>query len=534
MMQKIQRFGGAMFTPVMLFAFAGVVVGLGTLFTTPAIMGPLAGEETVWYRVWNVVLSGGWTVFNQLPLLFAVALPVGLARKQQARCCMEALVAYLTFNYFVSQILVYWGADLGVDFAQEVGQASGLALIGGIKTLDMGMLGALLVAGVVVALHNRLFDTKLPEWLGVFSGSTFVYMVSFLAMLPLAVLAVLVWPHVQAGMRVLQGLIVGAGTAGVGVYVFLERALIPFGLHHLLYAPIYYDSVVVEGGIYAAWANALPQLAATTAPLREVAPWAALTATGWSKIFGVPGIAAAFYATARPQNRKRLLALLVPVTLTAVLCGVTEPIEFTFLFVAPQLYLVHAVLAALLSSVMNLFGVVGVFSGGLIEMSSFNFIPLASSHGGTYLVALAIGLCFTAVYFLVFRWLILRFDFMTPGRGPDDEVRLHDKGDYQRKRATVRPVGVSAGSLEIVRLLGGAANIVGVTSCVTRLRVDVRDPALVAPEKDFCALDPVRAVFRRGRAVQVIVGMNVTEICEQVNALLEDDDAAACEKGVQP
>ena len=323
MMQKIQKFGGAMFTPVLLFAFAGVIVGIGTLCTTEVIMGPIAAEGTAWHNVWSVILAGGWTVFNQLPLLFAVALPIGLAKKQSGRCCMEVLVSYLTFNYFINAILTAWGPQLGVDFTAEVGNASGLAMIGGIKTLDMGMVGALIISGVVIALHNRFFDTELPEWLGVFSGSTFVYMVAFLVMIPCAVLSVLVWPKVQMGMHVFQGLIISAGTAGVTVFVFLERLLIPFGLHHLLYAPFYYDNVVVNGGIYAAWAKDLPQLAASTDALKTLAPWGAITATGWSKSFGVPGIAGAFYATAKPKNRKKLLALLIMITFTDILCGVT-------------------------------------------------------------------------------------------------------------------------------------------------------------------------------------------------------------------
>ncbi len=528
MMQRIQRFGGAMFAPVMLFTFAAVVVGLGTLFTTQSLMGPLAADGTVWSDVWNVLLAGGWTVFNQLPILFAVALPIGLAKRQQARCCMESIVTYLTFNYFLNQILSFWGPQLGVDFSAEVGQASGLANLAGIKTLDTGMIGALLVAGIVVALHDRFFDTRLPEWLGVFSGSTFVYMLAFLAMVPLAGVVAVVWPRVQEGMRFLQGAIVSAGTLGVGIYVFLERTLIPFGLHHLLYAPIYYDSVVVDGGIYAAWANALPDLAASTRPLKDLAPWASLTATGWSKLFGVPGIAAAFYVTARPENRKRLLGMLVPVTLTAVLCGVTEPIEFTFLFVAPQLYVVHAVLAALLSATMNLAGVVGVFSGGLIEMSSFNFIPLGASHGGTYLVALGIGLVYMVVYFLVFRWLILRFDFMTPGRGVAGDVRLRSKEDYRRVMDYATPAPSSRElAANLVRLLGGAANIDAATSCVTRLRVGVVDPSLVASEEEFAASPGVRGVVFGGNAVQVIVGMGVTEVCGHVQEMLDAQEANA-------
>ncbi len=342
MMQKIQRFGGAMFTPVLLFAFAGVIIGFGTLFTTEVVMGPIAAEGTVWTRCWNVLLDGGWTVFNQLPLLFCVALPIGLAKKQNARCCMEAVVTYLTFNYFVAAILKGWGPALGVDFSAEVGGTSGLAMIAGIKTLDMGMIGALMISGVTIYLHNRFYDAELPDWLGVFSGSTFVYMISFFVMLPIAILAVLIWPRIQMGIYAFQGFVLTTGAFGVWIFVFLERILIPFGLHHLLYSPFYYDNIVINGGIYAAWAKELPTLASYTGSLRDAAPWAAYTATGYSKIFGCPGIALAFYFTAKKDKRKELLALLIPITLTAILCGVTEPIEFTFLFIAPMLFVVHA------------------------------------------------------------------------------------------------------------------------------------------------------------------------------------------------
>ena len=159
MMQKIQKFGGAMFTPVLLFSFAGVMVGIGTLCTTEAVLGSLAAPTSMWYLIWNVILQGAWCVFNQLPLLFVIGLPIGLAKKQAARCCMEALVLYLTFQYFVSTILEQWGGVFGVDFAAEVGGTSGLTMIANIKTLDMGMFGALLVSGIVIFLHNKYFDT---------------------------------------------------------------------------------------------------------------------------------------------------------------------------------------------------------------------------------------------------------------------------------------------------------------------------------------------------------------------------------------
>ena len=211
MMQKIQRFGGAMFTPVLLFAFAGIMIGVGTLFTTEAIMGSLASTESLWYQCWNIILQGGWTVFNQLPLIFVVGLPIGLAKKQQARCCMEALVLYLTFQYFLSTILSQWGTTFGVDFAAEAGGTSGLTMVANIKTLDMGMIGALMISGIVIFLHNRYFDTELPEWMGTFSGSSFVVIVGFFALLPVAFLSASLWPMVQSGMRAFQGFITGAG-----------------------------------------------------------------------------------------------------------------------------------------------------------------------------------------------------------------------------------------------------------------------------------------------------------------------------------
>lgn len=516
MMQKIQRFGGAMFTPVLLFAFAGITIGIGTLFTTEAIMGSLASVDSMWYQCWNVILQGGWTVFNQLPLLFVVGLPIGLAKKQQARCCMEALVLYLTFQYYLSTILSQWGATFGVDFSAEVGGSSGLTMIASIKTLDMGMIGALLISGIVIFLHNRYFDTELPEWMGTFSGSSFVVIVGFFVLLPVALLSAWLWPMVQMGMRAFQDLISNAGAIGVWVFIFMERILIPFGLHHLLYFPFFYDSAVINGGVYSAFATQLPQLAASSAPLKELAPYAWPTLTGLSKIFGCPGIALAFYATAKDSKKKQIAGLLIPITLTAIFCGVTEPIEFTFLFIAPVLFVIHALLAATLATVAYMFGVVGVLSGGLIEMSALNFIPLMASHWSTYLTLLVIGLIFTGIYFVVFRFLIIKFDFKTPGREDDEDIKFHSKAEFKEKQA-----GNVEGSLaeKILVLLGGKDNIIDVTNCATRLRLNVKDASLVQSDASFKAIG-THGVKVTDKSVQVIIGMKVPSVREDFEQLL--------------
>lgn len=519
MLQKIQRFGGAMFTPVLLFAFAGTTIGIGTLFTTEAIMGGLASPDGMWYQIWNVILQGGWTVFNQLPLIFVVGLPIGLAKKQQARCCMEALVLYLTFQYFLSTILSQWGGTFGVDFAAETGGTSGLTMIASIKTLDMGMIGALMISCIVVFLHNKFFDTELPEWLGTFSGSSFVVIVGFFALLPVAFASAAIWPIVQDGMRAFQGFVAGAGSIGVWVFIFMERILIPFGLHHLMYFPFFYDSVIINGGVYSAWATALPELAASGESLKSLAPWAWPTLTGLSKVFGCPGIALAFYATAKDTKKKQIAGLLIPITLTAIVCGITEPIEFTFLFIAPVLFVVHAVLAATLATVANALGVVGVLSGGLIEMSALNFIPLMASHWSTYLTLLVVGLVFTGIYFIVFRFLILKFDFKTPGREDDEEeIKFHTKADFKEKQAGGNG---KEGSLaeRILEGLGGKDNIVDVTNCATRLRVNVKDEKLVQSDTYFKSIG-THGLKATKTNIQVIVGLKVPSVRDDFESLL--------------
>ncbi len=548
MIAKIQRFGGAMFTPVLLFAFAGIVIGIGTLCTTEVILPTLAVEGTFWYSFWQTILSGGWTVFNQLPLLFCVALPIGLCKTQNARCCMEALVTYLTFNYFVGSMLQYWGGAFGVDyFVEETGGSTGLTEIAGIRTLDMGMLGALMISGVTIYLHDKFYNTELPEWLGVFSGSTFVYMIAFFVMLPIALLACLIWPKVQMGINVFQTVVLNSGAFGVWIFVLLERLLIPFGLHHLLYSPFYYDNLVVPGGIIAFWSKQLPTIAADPSPLKDIAPWAAVTATSYSKVFGCPGIALAFYFTAKPEKREELLGLLIPITLTAIICGVTEPIEFTFLFIAPWLFAVHSFLAACLSTVIYMTGVVGAYTGGLLEMITLNWLPLFATHGTAFLIQIGLGLCGTAVWFVVFYFLIKKFDIKTPGReDEEEEIEFGSKEKFREAHGMAQSIKYDADgnmiveedkggkteieitpdmdkntqlAIKILDGLGGPENIVDVTNCATRLRTNVANPDLVATDKYFKSIG-TSGISKNGNAMQVIVGLKVPQVREKFENVL--------------
>ena len=518
-----------MFAPAMLFSISGLMVGISALATTVDIVGDFAVYGTPWYFFWTIVQRGSWTVFRRLPLLFAIALPIGLAQKQPARCCLEALVAYFAYCFFLSEIIKISGNNLGLQYPSSLAPATGITVIDGIKTLDTGIIGPLAVSAIVVAIHDRFYDAKVPDWLGTFSGSSLVYLISFFAVLGLAIVSAIAVPFIYGATDTLRHALAGVGTPGVGLFVFLERALEPIGLHHLLYMPIYYDNLVVNEGIYATWTNLLPILSHSTRPLNELAPWAGFTATGWVKLFGLPAIAAAFYSTAKPERRAGLKAILSPAVVASVVCGVTEPLEFLFMFTHPGLFLLYAVLSSCLAMTMNFFGIVGIFSGGLMEMAAFNFIPLMRTHAGAYLLALGIGLIFNTVFFVVFRVLIVTLDLKTPGRedhcaksaankraamsttakdsphddGPDDDPENHDHLLAKR----------------VVELLGGVDNIAGATNCATRLRVEVIDPSIVADNASFVEAG-AKGLIVTGKIAQVVIGVSVPRVKEHFDRIM--------------
>lgn len=532
MMQKIQRFGGAMFTPVLLFAFAGIMAGISTLCMNEQMLGNLASADGLWYQIWNIINQGSWTVFNHMPLVFAVGLPIGLAKKQNARACPEALVIYLTFNYFVSTILSQWGPAFGVDFTQAAGSGTGLAMVAGIKTLDMGMMGAIMVAAIVVWLHNRYFDQELPEFLGIFKGSTFIYVLGFFLMIPVAFLSVLISPKVQHGIGALQTFLAGSGAAGVGIYSFLNRILIPTGLHHFVYSPFLYDNVAVNGGIVSYWTQHLAEFAASGVPLKELFPQGGFALYGMEKIFGSIGIALAFYSTAKKEKKKAVAGLLIPITLTAVVAGVTEPLEFTFLFICPPLFALHSVLAGILDMVTYMVGVVGNFAGGLIEAIAINWIPLGAAYPMTYVKQILVGIAFIGIYYVVFRTVILKFDIKTPGREDDDsEVKLFSKADYQEKKGGAKGKNSYAQrAADWLDALGGADNIVDVTNCASGLRLSVKDISLVQDAAVFKATG-AHGLVVKGNAVQVIVGMDVANVRDEFEALLAQESGKSFAAG---
>ncbi|MGL5720926.1 MAG: alpha-glucoside-specific PTS transporter subunit IIBC [Brevinema sp.] len=522
--EAMQRFGAAMFVPVLLFSFSGLLVGLTIVFKSPDIVGSgIANPDGWFYRILTVLEEGGWTVFRNMPLLFCLGMPVGLSKTAPERAVMATVVCFLSFNYFIGSILTFWGSSFGVDFTQAVGGTSGLAMIAGIKTLDTSIIGGILVGFIITQLHNRFYETRLPDYLGVFQGTSFVHMTGFAAMIPLAFLTCLVWPKVQMGINSMQTFLAASGVLGVGIYTFLERILIPTGLHHFIYGPFIFGPAVVPNGIEPYWIENVSRFSQMTEPLKDLFPQGGFALHGNSKVFGSPGLALAIYFCAKPENKKAIAALLIPATLTAIIVGITEPLEFTFLFIAPALFLVHSLLAAALASALYGAGVVGNMGAGLLQFFTTNWIFTWKNHPGMIFAHIAIGLVFTLIWFVVFRYLIVKWNVPTPGRA-DMTVKLFTKKEFEASTApasTTKKGGLSYEDQAAIFLeaLGGVENIESVTNCATRLRVTVKDMAKVEAIESFQA-GGAHGVLKEKQLVQVIVGLSVPQVRSKFESML--------------
>ncbi|WP_019835627.1 alpha-glucoside-specific PTS transporter subunit IIBC [Staphylococcus hominis] len=530
-MNAIKRFGSAMIVPVLMFAFFGIILGFATLFKNPTIMGGLADSHTFWFKFWSVIESGGWVIFNHMEIVFVVGLPISLAKKAPGHAALAALMGYLMFNTFINAILTQWPHTFGANLQKGVENVTGLKAIAGIPTLDTNILGGIIISAIVTWIHNRYYSKKLPEMLGVFQGLTFVVTISFFVMLPVAAITCVVWPTIQSGIESLQHFIIASGYIGVWLYHFLERVLIPTGLHHFVYAPIEVGPVVAKDGLKAEWFRHLNQFAESSKPLKDQFHYGFML-QGNGKVFGAIGIALAMYSTTPKENRKKVAALLIPATLTAVVVGITEPLEFTFLFIAPFLFVIHALLAATMDTIMYGFGVVGNMGGGLLDFIATNWIPLGQNHWMTYVAQVIIGLIFSAIYFFVFRCLILKFDIPLPGRRAEEEVKLFSKKDYKEKKGedSTDTSGFEPSNeyeekaYYYLEGLGGKENIKDVTNCTTRLRLTVNDESKVEDTAYFTHQQMSHGLVKSGKNVQVVVGMTVPQVREAFEHLVFDEN----------
>jgi len=533
MLEKLQRFGGAMFVPVTLFAFNGIILAIAIAMQNELIIGEIAQTGTMWQESWAIIESGGWTVFDHMELLFVIGLPLGLAERASGRASMASFVVYMIWNNFIAGILEYWGPAFGVDYGQEVGGTSGLTNIAGVKTLDTNIIGAILVAAIVVWVHNRYFNKKLPEWLGIFQGAPLIVIIGFFLMIPLALLTAWIWPEVQNIISQVQGVLTATGSIGVGIYVFLERILIPTGLHHFVYQPFVLGPAVVGGGLEPYWLENLDHFASTAGTLRDLFPEGGFLLHNVSKVFAPIGIGGAFVATAKKEKRQQTLALIVPTAITAIFAGITEPFEFTFLFLAPQLFVVHSVLAGILGFTLYSLGIAGEFGSGLINSLARFIIPMWQNHSTAVLLVFGVGLLFSVLYFFIFRFMILKWDIKTPGReDEDEEVKMYSKDDYRQSQSEENGESDASPFREraaaYLEGLGGPDNITKVNNCATRLRVSVNNPDLVEDDQFFKNYD-AHGISRNGKAHQVIVGLDAMQVREEFEEMVNEGQEASKE-----
>ena len=518
--EGMQRFGAAMFVPVLLFSFSGLLVGLTIVFKDPNIVGSIANPDSFFYKILVILEEGAWTIFRNMPLFFCLGIPIGLSKTAPERAVLATFICYLSFNYFIAAILGFWGPNFGVDFNQAVGGVSGLTLIAGIKTLDTSILGGILVGGIVTAIHNRYYELQLPDYLGVFQGTSLVHLIGFFAMFALAFTTCWIWPPIQRGIEAMQGFLASSGAIGVWIFTFLERILIPTGLHHFIYGPFAFGPAVVENGIVVAWFENVNTFVNSGLPLKEVFPEGGFALHGNSKVFGSVGIALALYTTAKPENKKKIAALLIPATLTAIIVGITEPLEFTFLFIAPVLFLIHSLLAATLAMCLYMAGIVGNQGAGLLELITANWIFTFKNYPELVFLHIIIGLSFTVIWFVVFRFIILKQDLKTPGREDNAEtIKLYTKEDVESKKKGSNSTFADQ-AIAFLSALGGAENIDSITNCATRLRVMVKNPNIVQSPNIFKEAK-AHGIMKEGHSVQVIVGLSVPQVRSKFEELLK-------------
>lgn len=514
----LQRVGRSFMLPIALLPVAGLLLGIGSSFTNATTietyhLGKFIYEGGVLYTILDIMSKTGSAVFDNLALLFAMGVAIGMAKKEKEVAALSGAIAYIVMNTTISALITAKG---GVEAMAENSTTSVL----GITTLQMGVFGGIIVGLGVAALHNKFYKTELPQVLSFFGGTRFVPIVSTVTYLIVGIIMFYLWPVVQLGISKLGVLVLNSGYAGTWIYGILERALIPFGLHHVFYMPFWQTelggSMMIDGNMVAGAQNIFfAELASKSTEGFSVSATRFMAGKFPFMIFGLPAAAFAMYKTARPEKKKIVGSLLLSAALTSMITGITEPLEFTFLFVAPLMYAVHCVLAGLSYMLMHILNVgVGMtFSGGLIDMTLFGILQgNAKTH---WIWIVVVGLIYAVVYYFVFYFMITKMNLKTPGREPDDvEPKLYRRSDVnEAKAAKAKGADKRASdvvSAMILKGLGGKDNLSDVDCCATRLRVTVNDASKVMD--DMLKASGASGVIHKGNGVQVIYGPKVSVI----------------------
>ena len=522
----LQRVGRSFMLPIALLPVAGLLLGIGSSFTNETMLAAYGLNSvihpgTLIYTILDVMSQTGSAVFNNLALLFAMGVAIGMARKEKAVAALSGAVAYIIMNTAIQAMI---NAAGGV----EAMPANSTTTMLGITTLQMGVFGGIVVGLGVAALHNKFYKIELPQVLAFFGGTRFVPIISSIVYLVVGIAMFYIWPVVQNGIAALGALVLASGYAGTFIYGLLERALIPFGLHHVFYMPFWQTAVggtaIIDGVTVTGAQNIFfAELASKSTTVFSVSATRFMAGKFPFMMFGLPGAALAMYQCAKPEKKKAAGGLLLSAALTAFLTGITEPLEFTFIFVALPMYAVHCVLAGLSFMLMHILNVgVGMtFSGGLIDLVLFGVMQ--GNDKTHWMWVVVVGAVYFVLYYIIFRFMISKFNYKTPGRDDAEEVKLYTRADVNARSAasgSTAPAGDDPVSALIVEGLGGADNLSDVDCCATRLRCTVKDVALV--KQDVLKASGASGVICKGDGVQVVYGPKVAVIKAKLEDYLEN------------
>ena len=522
----LQRVGRSFMLPIALLPVAGLLLGIGSSFTNETMLAAYGLNNvihpgTLIYTILDVMSQTGNAVFSNLALLFAMGVAIGMARKEKEVAALSGAVAYIIMNTAIQAMI---NAAGGV----EAMPANSTTTMLGITTLQMGVFGGIVVGLGVAALHNKFYKIELPQVLAFFGGTRFVPIISSIVYLVVGIAMFYIWPVVQSGIAALGALVLASGYAGTFIYGLLERALIPFGLHHVFYMPFWQTAVggtaIIDGVTVTGAQNIFfAELASKSTTVFSVSATRFMAGKFPFMMFGLPGAALAMYQCAKPEKKKAAGGLLLSAALTAFLTGITEPLEFTFIFVALPMYAVHCVLAGLSFMLMHILNVgVGMtFSGGLIDLVLFGVMQgNAKTH---WMWVVVVGAVYFVLYYIIFRFMISKFDYKTPGRDDAEEVKLYTRADVNARSAasgSTAPAGDDPVSALIVEGLGGTDNLSDVDCCATRLRCTVKDAALV--RQDVLKASGASGVICKGNGIQVVYGPKVAVIKAKLEDYLEN------------
>ena len=522
----LQRVGRSFMLPIAILPVAGLLLGLGSSFTNETMLKTyglwnVMGPGTLFNAIFQVMSDAGNIVFANLPIIFAMGVAIGMAKKEKEVAALSAAIAFFIMHASI-------GAMITINGGAEKMLEGATADVVGITSLQMGVFGGIIVGLGVAALHNKFYKIQLPQVLSFFGGTRFVLIICSLVYTLVGILMFFIWPVIQSGIYSVGDLVLNSGYAGTWVYGFMERLLIPFGLHHVFYLPFWQTGVggtMEVGGqlIEGAQNIFFAQLADPTVTEFSVSATRFMSGKFPLMIFGLPGAALAMYKTAKPEKKKEVEGLLLSAALTSMITGITEPLEFTFLFVAPLLYGIHCVFAGLAYMLMHVFkvGVGMTFSGGLIDMFLFGIMQGNAKTNWIWIVI--VGVVYFIVYYLLFSFLINKLDLKTPGRDDSDEVKLYRRSDVEaKKKGEAKADNVNSSdelSEMICKGLGGKKNISDVDCCATRLRCTVYKAELV--NDSLLKNTGASGVVHKGNGVQIIYGPRVTVIKSNFEDYLE-------------